>query len=150
MSLSIGETVTVTLHDKSRPCIILETMNSGAAVVAVGSTVYKDYEHITIDRNSLEARQMSLRQTTHFYITKIFMVDAKSLTPIPYRSRCPKHVFAQLRAMANKRFRNADTRYAGNYQGHFGNYESSTGVTPDYKKSLTTSLGDLLKKKLGR
>lgn len=150
MSSTIGETATITLHGKSRPCIVLDIMpNSGSAIVAVGSTVDKDYEHITITQNSLEARQMCLRQTTHFYITKIFVVDLKHLTQIPRKSHCPRHVFAQLRAMASRRSNAADTRYTGDYRGHIGSYES-TGPTPIYKKSLTTSLGDLLKKKLDR
>ena len=147
MPINIGETATITLHDKSRPCIILDITNSGTAVVAVGSTADKDYERVTIMKNSLEARQMSLHYTTHFYISKIFVVDLRHLTPIPHGSHCPRHILAQLRTMANKRSSGADDRYTGDYRGHVGSYESTP---PIYKKSPTTSLGDLLKKKLGR
>lgn len=148
MAFKVGETATITLHDKSRPCVILKiNPKNQSAVVAVGSTVQKDIPHLTIIGNSAEARQMSLHQTTYFYQTKIFSVDLDKLFPIPRKSSCPSQIFAQLRHMAHQAVYENDDRYTGNYQGHFGSYESSSGAMRELKKPLKASIGDFLRLK---
>jgi len=149
MPLNIGETATVELHGKSRPCIILDiSRDRKFATVAIGSTVEKEHEHVTVQKNSLEAQQMSLHHATYFYANKILVVDLITLTPVPRKTKCPRHVAAQLVNLAQRRNQNTDGRYTGNYLGHVGSYEASTRVKPN--KPLTYSLGDLLKNKADR
>jgi hypothetical protein len=151
MPLSAGETATVEQHGKSRPCIVLEISRDGKfATIAIGSTIEKEHEHITIMNNSLEAKQMSLRHTTHFYINKIFVTDLANLTPVTRKTRCPRHVFAQLIDMARRKTNSTDGRYTGNYLGHFGSYETTQNTHQNQSKPLTSSLGDLLKNKFRR
>ena len=121
------------------------------ATVAVGSTVEKEHSHTTVVKNSLEARQMSLHHTTHFYRNKILVVALDSLTQISHGSHCPRHVLAQLTALARQPLQteHRDDRYSGSYQGHVGNYEP-TNAARLHKAPVTTSLGDLLKNKIGR
>jgi len=134
MDIESGKTALIDDFGKERPAIILRTNKNGEVRVILGTTQLRsDMHRVTIEARTPTAKRMRLKKTTHFYSSKIRDLPKARILDILPGSSCPPPVMSDLKGLAhgveNNRRRKRSRR------------------KPASSKPLTTTLGDLLKKR---